>query len=156
MVWLTDERRLALCPAGTIVRDPHHHESLTRHKQSSGLVEWSCAIVITMWKSKWKNHQLEVAPKSFLPSCFEIRRQRFLWIQQRNWKNGKNLPYNTGFFKKWKGVGVKSPQWGYQKLRPVDTWSVSKEYKIKTKMVQEQWLQLKMMFLLGFNLKIVI
>ena len=28
-VWLTDERRLALFPAGTIVRDPHHRESLT-------------------------------------------------------------------------------------------------------------------------------
>ena len=31
---------------------------------------------------------------------------------------------------------------------------VSKEYKIKTKMEQGQWLQLKMMFLLGYNLKI--
>ena len=27
MVWLTDERGLALFPAGTIVRDPHHCES---------------------------------------------------------------------------------------------------------------------------------
>ena len=27
---VTDERRLALFSAGTIVRDPHHHESLTR------------------------------------------------------------------------------------------------------------------------------
>ena len=26
VVWLTDERRLALFPAGTIVRDPHHHD----------------------------------------------------------------------------------------------------------------------------------
>ena len=33
---------------------------------------------------------------------------------------------------------------------------MSKEYKIKTKMEQEQWLQLKIMFLLGYNLKIVI
>ena len=32
---------------------------------------------------------------------------------------------------------------------------VSKEYEIKTKMEQEQWLQLKMLFLLGCNLKIV-
>ena len=30
-VWLTDERRLALFPAETIVRDPHH--------RSSGLAE---------------------------------------------------------------------------------------------------------------------
>ena len=35
---------------------------------------------------------------------------------------------------------------------------VSKEYEIKTKtkLVHEQWLQLKMLFLLGYNLKIVI
>ena len=32
---------------------------------------------------------------------------------------------------------------------------VSKEYEIKTKMEQQQWLQLKMLFLLGYNLKIV-
>ena len=34
--------------------------------------------------------------------------------------------------------------------------NVSKEYEIKTKMVHEQWPQLKMKFLLGYNLKIVI
>ena len=33
---------------------------------------------------------------------------------------------------------------------------VSKGYETKTKMVQEQWLQLKTMFLLGYNLEIVI
>ena len=32
---------------------------------------------------------------------------------------------------------------------------VSKENEIKTKMEQEQWLQLKMLFLFGYNLKIV-
>ena len=32
---------------------------------------------------------------------------------------------------------------------------VSKEYEIKTKMEQQQWLQLKTLFLLGYNLKIV-
>ena len=32
---------------------------------------------------------------------------------------------------------------------------VSKEYELKQKMEQEQWLQLKMLFLLGYNLKIV-
>ena len=32
---------------------------------------------------------------------------------------------------------------------------VSKEYEIKTKMEQEQWLQLKVLFLLGNSLKIV-
>ena len=33
---------------------------------------------------------------------------------------------------------------------------VSKEYEIKTKMEQEQWLQLKKLFLFGYNLKIVL
>ena len=32
---------------------------------------------------------------------------------------------------------------------------VFKEYEIKTKIKQEQWLQLKVLFLLGYNLKIV-
>ena len=27
VVWLTDERHLALFPAGTIIRDPHQRES---------------------------------------------------------------------------------------------------------------------------------
>ena len=31
-----------------------------------------------------------------------------------------------------------------------------KEYEVKIKMVQEQWLQLKMKFLLGYNMKTVI
>ena len=47
VVWLTNERHLVLFPAGTIVRDPHHRKSPTRHKQdlknaqnrSSGFVE---------------------------------------------------------------------------------------------------------------------
>ena len=33
---------------------------------------------------------------------------------------------------------------------------VSKDYEFKTKMEQEQWLQQKMLFLLGYNLKIVV
>ena len=51
VVWLTDERWLALFPVGTIVQDPHHRESLTHCEQClnlhSGLVEWSCVVVIT-------------------------------------------------------------------------------------------------------------
>ena len=31
-----------------------------------------------------------------------------------------------------------------------------KEYEVKRKMVQDQWLELKMMFLWGYNMKIVI
>ena len=34
--------------------------------------------------------------------------------------------------------------------------SVYKEYEIKTKMVKEQWLSLKMKILLGYSMKIVI
>ena len=37
MVWLTDERRLALFLAGTIVRDPHHRQSPARRKQCLSL-----------------------------------------------------------------------------------------------------------------------
>ena len=44
---------------------------------------------------------------------------------------------------------------GSYKTKIIMTY-VSKEYKIKTKMVHEQWLKLKMLFLLGYNLKIVI
>ena len=33
VVWLTDEWRSALFPVGTIVREPHHRESLTRREQ---------------------------------------------------------------------------------------------------------------------------
>ena len=51
VLWLTNERHLALFPAGTIVRNPHYRESLTQREQCLKLhrtwVEWSCAVVIT-------------------------------------------------------------------------------------------------------------
>ena len=37
VIWLTGERRLALFPAGTIVRDSHHHESPTCLEQDVNL-----------------------------------------------------------------------------------------------------------------------
>ena len=37
MVWLTDERRLALFLVRTIVRDPYHFKSLTRREQDLNL-----------------------------------------------------------------------------------------------------------------------
>ena len=37
VVWLTDERRLTLFLAGTIVRDPHHRESPTHREQALNL-----------------------------------------------------------------------------------------------------------------------
>ena len=35
VAWLTDEKRLALFPAGIIVRNPHHCESPTRREMCS-------------------------------------------------------------------------------------------------------------------------
>ena len=37
VVWLTEERRLAILPARTIVRDPHHRESPKRREQDLNL-----------------------------------------------------------------------------------------------------------------------
>ena len=48
-----------------------------------------------------------------------------------------------------------SEYWTSIKIK-INMTCVSKEYEIKTKMEQEQWLQLKMLFLLGYNLKIVV
>ena len=39
VVWLTKERRLALFPARTIVRDPHHRETPTRREQGLNCTE---------------------------------------------------------------------------------------------------------------------
>ena len=50
----------------------------------------------------------------------------------------------TAFCEYWTSIEMK-----------INMTCVSKEYKIQTKMEQEQWLQLKMLFLLGYNLKIV-
>ena len=38
VVWLTNERRLALFPSRTIVRDPHHHEPPTRREQGYEMI----------------------------------------------------------------------------------------------------------------------
>ena len=45
--------------------------------------------------------------------------------------------------------------WASTKIKIKMTY-VSKEYEIETKMEQEQWLQLKILFLLGYTLKIVV
>ena len=37
VVWLTNKIRLALFPAGTVIRDPHHYESPTRLEQGLNL-----------------------------------------------------------------------------------------------------------------------
>ena len=45
--------------------------------------------------------------------------------------------------------------WTSSKIK-ISMTCVSKEFEIKAKMVHEQWLQLQMQSLLGYNLKIVI
>ena len=46
VVWLTDERRLALFPAGTIVRSPHHRESPAHREQDMNLrTTWVQALL---------------------------------------------------------------------------------------------------------------
>ena len=41
-------------------------------------------------------------------------------------------------------------------VRKISMTCVHKEYEVKMKMVQEQWLQLKMRFLLSCNMKMAI
>ena len=45
--------------------------------------------------------------------------------------------------------------WASTKIK-ISMTCVSKEYGIKTKIVHKQWLKLNMLFLLSYNLKIVI
>ena len=47
----------------------------------------------------------------------------------------------TAFYEYWTSIKIK-----------FSMTYVSKEYEIKRKLAQEQWLQLKMTFLLGYNL----
>ena len=66
----------------------------------------------------------------------------------------------------WEGVILTNQPFSKQKTAFCECWTsikikinmtcVSKEYESKTIIVHEQWLQLKMLFLLGYNLKIVI
>ena len=67
------------------------------------------------------------------------------------------------FFPRW--WGPEEWFWRFKPLSKLKTASfrikisltcVYKEHEIKTKMVQEQWLQLKMKFSLGYNMKIII
>ena len=51
----------------------------------------------------------------------------------------------TVFCKYWRLIKIK-----------ISMTYVYREYEVKIKMVQEHWLQLKMKFLLGYNMKIVI
>ena len=55
------------------------------------------------------------------------------------------LKLKTAFSEYWTSIKTK-----------INMTCVSKEYEFKTKMEQEQWLQLKILFLLGYNLEIVV
>ena len=48
MVWLTDEKCLAIFPVGTTVRDPYQRQFPTRREQGLNLRRtWGCAVAIT-------------------------------------------------------------------------------------------------------------
>ena len=66
-------------------------------------------------------------------------------LRRSNFDNLNFLKLRTTLSKYWTSIKIKISM----------TW-VYKEYKIKIQMVQEQWLQLKMKFWLGYNMKIVI
>ena len=52
VVWLTDKRRLAIFPAGTIVKDPHHRESSTHCEQDLNLRKtWDQASLNKLYSS---------------------------------------------------------------------------------------------------------
>ena len=54
VVWLTDEKLLALLPVGTIVRDPLHHESPTQHEQDLSLrITWVQPILFRSKAILW-------------------------------------------------------------------------------------------------------
>ena len=59
VVWLTDESRLALFPAGTIVRDPHHCKFMTRRNVSS---------ILQMHDSKFLLYLKSAACQYLLPN----------------------------------------------------------------------------------------
>ena len=66
VVWLTDEGCLALFPAATIAKDPHHlrisdtpqAEFEPAQNLSSDLVKWSCAVLITTTPSNQMKYQI--------------------------------------------------------------------------------------------------
>ena len=97
VVWLTDKRRLFLFPAGTIVRDPHHRESPTRwagfepaQNLSSGLVEWSCAVVITTTPRRHKNKTKWNLFSTYFNSYYSMNPSHRCRIWKRPTKVSKN------------------------------------------------------------------
>ena len=79
VAWLTDGRRFALFPAGTIVKDPHHRESPTCREQD----EYS--LILNSWflinvRNSWN---LAVIMFSKLPSYLYQRKRNILLSHER-------------------------------------------------------------------------
>ena len=72
VVWLTDERRLvpAFLPAGTRISDTPRAGFEPAQNLGSGLVEWSCAVVITTTPRRHKV-QLKKNETSYYESRFQ-------------------------------------------------------------------------------------
>ena len=65
--------------------------------------------------------------------------------EERFWRFEPFSKLNSFLCKYWTSIKTK-----------INMTCVPKEYKIRTKLKEEQWPQLKMLFLLGYNLKIVV
>ena len=86
--------------------------------------------------AQWK---LEIGNGNFAGGNFFIG----WWEPEEEWfwQFEPFLKLKTAFCEYWTSIKIK-----------ISMTCVSKGYEIKTKMVQEQWLQLKMTFFLGYNL----
>ena len=64
VVWLTDERCLALIPARSIVRDPHHRESPTCRRQGLNMRRtWVPEFTLSWMKLCSSNNHYTTAPQ---------------------------------------------------------------------------------------------
>ena len=95
-------------------------------------------FTLLLWTEKWKgtktNYYYEFESRVF---------QRVIRC-----KSGGGDPFSklkTAFCEYWTSIEIK-----------INMTQVSKEDEVKTKIEQEQWQHVKMLFLLGYNLKIVI
>ena len=75
VVWLTNERRRALFPGETIVRDPHHHESPTRRQQGLNLRRtWARLSWMKLWSSdnRYTTAPLGISVIDFIGHLFSL------------------------------------------------------------------------------------
>ena len=80
---------------------------------------------------------------------FYFREEFFYWVKRTRGEVILTIrtifKLKTAFCEYWTSIKIK-----------FNMTCLYKEYELKTKMEQEQWLQLKTLFLLGYNLKIVV